>query len=898
MATTLTCAIHVLLGSTWTDIAPDGVATERLSIRYGIGANAPTDVLADTGVCEFSLRNASRNSGGLQGYYSPLHANVRSGWTHGTRVRVVFSNGATTSVSSITRASSTATVTTGSAHGLSTGHYVTIAGAGQAEYNGVFQVTVTGGTTFTYTVNGTPATPATGTITTIRAFIKFQGKIDTIDPEPGQYLTQKVYVTAFDYMRDLHDAEVIDVALQVNQSEDTVIGAVLDALPSANRPLSRSLDAGMDLLAYALDDLGGGAFAAGVLQDLILSSYGLGFIKGDGTFRYVSRNTRATTSSSFTLNNTMRGLRAPSSLSNVFNRVRTTNHPRTADTSDIVLYALTGTPPVIPASSTTLIEGRFRDPSDARRAIGAISTVALASGTDYAGNSAADGSGTDLTADLSISVSVDATRVIFSVQNTGGTPIYLVNASGTTKLQIRGKGVYDNAPRTFETTSGNADRLLVVDLPYSADDGTAQQIGGLIRSQYEDLAAQIDAIELRALTDANITQALEREPGDVLTVTETMTGLSAVEAMILGCRYDLGPENRLTATWSMGPVIDVNPPNPPTSPATSIPSDDEIVVSWSTGSGASGAETLIYRDGLHIATSPAGVTQYGDNAVTRATTYTYTLRHRENALLSSATTGVTGRAIVAATGGTVTTPGDGYKYHTFTTSATFQITTEGRIDYVLAGGGGPGGRGDANGTDTAGGGGGGAGGIITSTDNSEPAGSYSVVIGAGGASGAPPSDGTATTYRSETAAGGGAGGNAGGGGLGLGTAGNNGGSGGGGGATGGANGTATGQGVGNNGGDGFNTAIDNAAGGGGGGGAGSAGSDGTNNGGNGGSAASVPAWVTTQLGAIGVGGKGGRGTGGSGAAGANYGDGGDGHAGAGNVGGNGGNGIAVFRYPI
>ena len=63
----------------------------------------------------------------------------------------------------ITRVSTTATVTH-TTHGLVTGNTVTIRGAAQQEYNGVFTITVTGTNTYTYTVSGTPATPATGTI--------------------------------------------------------------------------------------------------------------------------------------------------------------------------------------------------------------------------------------------------------------------------------------------------------------------------------------------------------------------------------------------------------------------------------------------------------------------------------------------------------------------------------------------------------------------------------------------------------------------------------------------------------------------------------------------------------------------------------------------------------------
>lgn len=76
-----------------------------------------------------------------------------------------FDLGTELAVSSITRSGSTATVTTGSAHGLSTGTSVEIAGADQAAYNIVATITVTGATTFTYAVSGTPASPATGTIT-------------------------------------------------------------------------------------------------------------------------------------------------------------------------------------------------------------------------------------------------------------------------------------------------------------------------------------------------------------------------------------------------------------------------------------------------------------------------------------------------------------------------------------------------------------------------------------------------------------------------------------------------------------------------------------------------------------------------------------------------------------
>ena len=66
-------------------------------------------------------------------------------------------------MSSLTRSGTTATGTTTSAHGLTVGENVLVAGAIETAYNGNFTVLTTPtSTTFTYTVSGSPATPATG----------------------------------------------------------------------------------------------------------------------------------------------------------------------------------------------------------------------------------------------------------------------------------------------------------------------------------------------------------------------------------------------------------------------------------------------------------------------------------------------------------------------------------------------------------------------------------------------------------------------------------------------------------------------------------------------------------------------------------------------------------------
>ena len=82
----------------------------------------------------------------------------------------------------------------------------------------------------------------------------------------------------------------------------------------------------------------------------------------------------------------------------------------------------------------------------------------------------------------------------------------------------------------------------------------------------------------------------------------------------------------------------------------------------------------------------------------------------------------------SASGGNVDglEPGNGYKYHTFTSPGTFTITGSGDFEVLLVGGGG-GGR-DGGG---AAGGGGGAGGLTYIPSTTQSGGSYPVVVGPG-----------------------------------------------------------------------------------------------------------------------------------------------------------------------
>jgi len=92
---------------------------------------------------------------------SPTNGMVRYNTTIGAFEG--YKNGiAGITVSGITYVTTTATLTTAGAHGLSTGTVVVVSGASPSAYNGTFTITVTGSNTFTYAMGSNPGTNATG----------------------------------------------------------------------------------------------------------------------------------------------------------------------------------------------------------------------------------------------------------------------------------------------------------------------------------------------------------------------------------------------------------------------------------------------------------------------------------------------------------------------------------------------------------------------------------------------------------------------------------------------------------------------------------------------------------------------------------------------------------------
>ena len=172
------------------------------------------------------------------------------------------------------------------------------------------------------------------------------GKVAEIEPDPNPKGPRTVHVVAYDYQHDLIDAEVRSITPQVGQLESTLTGAVLDAVPTAAQPPSRSIATGLDTVPYAFDKLGNGEQAISAIADVVRSSLGIYYTSKSGVGTYKTRQTRFTASSVGSLSDSdISWFSGPTSRQGSYNVVRVTYHPKR--TASCTLWSYTGTTPQV-----------------------------------------------------------------------------------------------------------------------------------------------------------------------------------------------------------------------------------------------------------------------------------------------------------------------------------------------------------------------------------------------------------------------------------------------------------------------------------------------------------------------------------------------------------------------
>lgn len=482
-------AEFVLNGST-VDLIDDMRATTPIVVTYGINGSGPTDRVANTGTMTFALDNSEHNSAGLLGYYAPGNANCRAGFEVGVPCSLAI------------------------------------------RYNGV-------------------------------TYVKFVGTLETIEPDSGQYLNRATHCQAVDWMDEAAKQKIRLLPTQTDKRGNDLMGTIVAAM--ATQPTGTSYATGDSVFPYSLDNSRDEKSSPmSEFQRIAMSELGYVFIKGHqnvgGILTFQARSSRARLlASSATLDDAgpgpaMTEMKVTRKRSAVYNRIKITTHPRRLDAvgAETVLFELTSKPKVGTGKPLTAL-GQYRDPTQKSVRCGGLDMIAPVATTDYAMNTIADGSGTDLTSSFTVVAHYGGNGVELIITNNSGTDGYV------TKLQCRGRGVYDDNAMVSEASDAASiaaygENVLSIDMPMQDNQFVGQDAADYLLAMYKDPLTAIDSIEFVGNSSVELmTAGLALEPGDRVTIAETATGVAG-DYVINGVTVTISAPSIYHFAWTVAPM--------------------------------------------------------------------------------------------------------------------------------------------------------------------------------------------------------------------------------------------------------------------------------------------------------------------------------------------------------
>lgn len=462
----------------WTDVTDD-VTADSVEAEWGIAGSGPLDRLCGVGMMQFALLNHSGNSAGLTGYYSPDHANARAGFQFGNMVRLSVID---------------------------------------------------------------PADSST--------YRRFVGRLVRIEPVPGESREQITECLAVDYMDELTRARVPTLPLVDDEPSVTLIGRIIDNLAVTPHRVSAASD-GVETFSYGLDADAqrDRPKAAAVINDLIRSELGWLYMRGDaqsgGVLAIDTHQTRAIdVTPDWTFSNTMRELEVSRDRADVLTRVELTLTPRAEDALAVTLFSL-GAPVLFNYGTSRTIICPFTDPDNPGAQVGGVDDGTLTLAYTFHANQA--GTGTEYSAFIQLRQSIKGANQWEVELVYGGQ--YVVADLWLTSLTVTGKPIKSYEPVVFRAEAGAAlmsragENILEFDQPYQtdltrgSDAANYLQAGwGQERTVARSLMTRVGAGSPAAL----ITAALKADVGDLVAITETMTGLASEHYFVNGISTRIG----------------------------------------------------------------------------------------------------------------------------------------------------------------------------------------------------------------------------------------------------------------------------------------------------------------------------------------------------------------------
>lgn len=575
-----------LSAGVWTDVSAD--VLDGISGSSGIAGNGPLDRVASTGRLQFKLRNDAGCSGGVANYYTPGHTNCRSGFQTGIKARLVISHGAqdftkfygivpANGISiDVNRFSNIVTVTVLDYMNQCALHEMDLPSL--AEDKRLDEVVP-------LIVANMPIAPLStdyneGETTFSLVFDRVTSKTRALQ-EMGEAALSEL---GFVYVKpDTTSDEVLVVDGRYTRSEKT-----LDDIPVADENIfNLLLEYGGNLLLennvstgniivggagtsltngtylvtgtmngkvkYLKDTIyiywvsaGGGFWIIGTIVPSVAYYYSSDDVAtpdlvttwetspGVGSDPVPAVANYCSTSNSLALENLTNAAAAFTDLhksiavthaADYYNQVKVKSYPRKIDAAATTVLFNLDYPIYIAAGNTVTLTGRFRDPDNETSNVAGTEMVTPAATTDYLFNSASDGTGSNLTADLTVTATYGVNGVDYTLVNGG------VSNGYVTLLQARGKGIYTYNPvdKKYEYAAGIAidgTKVLNLNMPYLDDPLIADDFGTILLQQYEQKRTLVEAVNFIANKSAFLKSAfVYRGVGDKVWLVDSYAGV-------------------------------------------------------------------------------------------------------------------------------------------------------------------------------------------------------------------------------------------------------------------------------------------------------------------------------------------------------------------------------------
>lgn len=535
-------------GNGWSDLSMDLALNPTLTIDYGISGAGPLDLVASPGTMTFALKNGENNTTGTVGLYSPQHANCLTGFKLGIGIRFRYSLGGVVyykfagwldtidpipgakrdrkvvcTVLDYMDQAMRQRVSIATQIGKSADQILTtlVAAGVKKPASTSFD---TGDSTFAFAIDNSDS-ESQPMLTEFQRLMLSEG---------GGHLSVRGDTTAGGQLHfEKRTARVVPIPAASFSNTMIEMTAAIERSTVVNRVLTTIHPRRVDTLATTV----------------LFSNQGTPAILSGATLMLTGQyNDPANRASRVGGKDFTTPVATAISTSSVASpTVITTATPHGYVTGEtVVIYSHAGSTPSINGTVYTItVTGASTFTIPVNVTVGGTGGFVVA---DYRLNTLADGTGTDLTSSLSITATYGANSVDYTLVNSGADAF-------VTKLQARGRGLYDydqvQVTQLSQTSiDAYGENKLEMDMPYQGDAALGVTVGAAMLAVYGSQRST-PSIRFQATNAADLAIVLQIEPGSVVAVTETVTGITSLNYWVNHVSLQFTTLSIVTAEWQL-----------------------------------------------------------------------------------------------------------------------------------------------------------------------------------------------------------------------------------------------------------------------------------------------------------------------------------------------------------